>query len=61
MKLLLAEDSALLRAGLEQLLAALGHSVTAVWDKISQLGLDARDFAGVHLAAVGTMPLARMA
>ncbi|ERS55283.1 MULTISPECIES: response regulator [Corynebacterium] len=32
MKLLLAEDSALLRAGLEQLLAALGHSVTAVND-----------------------------
>ncbi|WKE60116.1 response regulator [Corynebacterium tuberculostearicum] len=29
MKLLLAEDSALLRAGLEQLLSALGHSVTA--------------------------------
>ena len=28
MKLLLAEDSALLRAGLEQLLGALGHSVT---------------------------------
>ena len=32
MKLLLAEDSALLRAGLEQLLGALGHSVTAVTD-----------------------------
>lgn len=32
MKLLLAEDSALLRAGLEQLLGALGHSVTAVSD-----------------------------
>ena len=32
MKLLLAEDSALLRAGLEQLLSALGHSVTAVTD-----------------------------
>ena len=30
------------------------NAVTAVWDKISQLGLDARDFAGVHLAAVGT-------
>ena len=32
MKLLLAEDSALLRAGLEQLLSALGYSVTAVTD-----------------------------
>lgn len=32
MKLLLAEDSALLRAGLEQLLRALGHSVTAATD-----------------------------
>ncbi|OFO20884.1 DNA-binding response regulator [Corynebacterium sp. HMSC056F09] len=32
MKLLLAEDSALLRAGLKQLLGALGHSVTAVTD-----------------------------
>ena len=32
MKLLLAEDSALLRAGLEQLLSALGHSVTAATD-----------------------------
>ncbi|ACP32067.1 response regulator [Corynebacterium aurimucosum] len=32
MKLLLAEDSALLRAGLEQLLGALGHSVTTVTD-----------------------------
>ena len=32
MKLLLAEDSALLRAGLEQLLSTLGHSVTAATD-----------------------------
>ena len=32
MKLLLAEDSALLRAGLEQLLSALGHSVTVATD-----------------------------
>lgn len=32
MKLLLAEDSALLRAGLEQLLSALGHDVTAATD-----------------------------
>ncbi|MDK8483458.1 response regulator transcription factor [Corynebacterium sp. MSK105] len=32
MKLLLAEDSALLRAGLEQLLSALGHSVTVTTD-----------------------------
>lgn len=30
------------------------NAVKAVWDKIEQLGLDARDFAGVHLAAVGT-------
>lgn len=30
------------------------NAVTAVWDKIAELGLDARDFAGVHLAAVGT-------
>ena len=30
------------------------NAVTAVWEKIAQLGLDARDFAGVHLAAVGT-------
>ncbi|GAB3944694.1 uroporphyrinogen-III synthase [Corynebacterium tapiri] len=29
------------------------NAVTAVWDKISELGLDARSFAGVHLAAVG--------
>ena len=29
------------------------NAVKAVWDKIAQLGLDARDFAGVHLAAVG--------
>lgn len=29
------------------------NAVTAVWDKIFELGLDARDFAGVHLAAVG--------
>ena len=32
MKLLLAEDSALLRAGLEQLLSSLGHRVTAATD-----------------------------
>lgn len=32
MKILLAEDSALLRAGLEQLLAALGHEVVSVAD-----------------------------
>jgi len=32
MKLLLAEDSALLRAGLEQLLSSLGHSVIAATD-----------------------------
>nr|WP_246389154.1 uroporphyrinogen-III synthase [Corynebacterium incognita] len=30
------------------------NAVRAVWDKIAELGLDARDFAGVHLAAVGT-------
>ena len=30
------------------------NAVRAVWNKIEQLGLDARDFAGVHLAAVGT-------
>lgn len=30
------------------------NAVDAVWDKIAELGLDARDFAGVHLAAVGT-------
>lgn len=29
------------------------NAVTAVWDKIAELGLDARDFAGVNLAAVG--------
>ncbi|MCQ9333588.1 uroporphyrinogen-III synthase [Corynebacterium phoceense] len=29
------------------------NAVKAVWDKIFELGLDARDFAGVHLAAVG--------
>src|SRR5699024_9233249 len=29
------------------------NAVTAVWDKIADLGLDARDFAGVNLAAVG--------
>ncbi len=29
------------------------NAVRAVWDKIFELGLDARDFAGVHLAAVG--------
>ena len=29
------------------------NAVSAVWDKIAELGLDARDFAGVHLAAVG--------
>ncbi|MDO5033107.1 uroporphyrinogen-III synthase [Corynebacterium sp.] len=29
------------------------NAVTAVWEKIAELGLDARDFAGVHLAAVG--------
>lgn len=32
MNILLAEDSTLLRAGIEQLLQALGHSVTAVAD-----------------------------
>lgn len=30
------------------------NAVTAVWDKFADLGLDARSFAGVHLAAVGT-------
>lgn len=30
------------------------NAVTAVWDKIKELGLDSRAFAGVHLAAVGT-------
>ncbi|AWB81164.1 bifunctional uroporphyrinogen-III C-methyltransferase/uroporphyrinogen-III synthase [Corynebacterium yudongzhengii] len=30
------------------------NAVNAVWDKIDALGLDARSFAGVHLAAVGT-------
>ncbi len=29
------------------------NAVAAVWDKFAQLGLDARAFAGVHLAAVG--------
>lgn len=29
------------------------NAVKAVWKKIYDLGLDARDFAGVHLAAVG--------
>lgn len=29
------------------------NAVTAVWEKIAELGLDARDFAGVHLGAVG--------
>lgn len=29
------------------------NAVKAVWAKIFELGLDARDFAGVHLAAVG--------
>ena len=29
------------------------NAVNAVWRKIAELGLDARDFAGVHLAAVG--------
>ncbi len=29
------------------------NAVSAVWKKIAELGLDARDFAGVHLAAVG--------
>lgn len=29
------------------------NAVMAVWDKIADLGLDARDFAGVNLAAVG--------
>lgn len=29
------------------------NAVKVVWDKIAELGLDARDFAGVHLAAVG--------
>ena len=39
MKLLLAEDSALLRAGLEQLLSTLGHSVTAATDAEELLSL----------------------
>lgn len=30
------------------------NAVNAVWDKFEELGLDARSFAGVHLAAVGT-------
>ncbi|AKK10270.1 bifunctional uroporphyrinogen-III C-methyltransferase/uroporphyrinogen-III synthase [Corynebacterium uterequi] len=30
------------------------NAVRAVWEKIDTLGLDARSFAGVHLAAVGT-------
>ncbi len=30
------------------------NAVKAVWEKIFELGLDARDFAGVQLAAVGT-------
>ena len=29
------------------------NGVDAVWDKFEELGLDARSFAGVHLAAVG--------
>ena len=29
------------------------NAVRAVWDKFAELGLDARSFAGVHLAAVG--------
>ena len=29
------------------------NAVDAVWDKFEELGLDARAFAGVHLAAVG--------
>ena len=29
------------------------NAVDAVWDKFAELGLDARSFAGVHLAAVG--------
>ncbi|AWB83287.1 uroporphyrinogen-III synthase [Corynebacterium liangguodongii] len=29
------------------------NAVAAVWDKFEELGLDARSFAGVHLAAVG--------
>lgn len=29
------------------------NAVTAVWDKITELGLDARSFAGIHIAAVG--------
>lgn len=29
------------------------NAVDAVWDKFEELGLDARSFAGVHLAAVG--------
>ena len=45
MKLLLAEDSALLRAGLEQLLAALGHSVTTANDAEELLACaDSGDF-----------------
>lgn len=30
------------------------NAVNAVWEKIEHLGLDARDFAGIQLAAVGT-------
>ncbi|MDY5785171.1 uroporphyrinogen-III synthase, partial [Corynebacterium sp.] len=30
------------------------NAVNAVWEKFEELGLDARAFAGVHLAAVGT-------
>ncbi|WP_018297849.1 uroporphyrinogen-III synthase [Corynebacterium lubricantis] len=30
------------------------NAVNAVWDKFEESGLDARSFAGVHLAAVGT-------
>lgn len=30
------------------------NAVAAVWEKINEFGLDARSFAGVHLAAVGS-------
>ena len=30
------------------------NAVSAVWEKINEIGLDARAFAGVHLAAVGS-------
>lgn len=36
------------------------NAVNAVWDKIDELGLDARSFAGVHVAAVGTKTAAAL-